>query len=245
VTIRIETGQLTLGTRVIPYTLRRSTRRRKTIEISVDPSDGLLVAAPWTASEAEIARVVEQRAAWVLRRLEAHRNGHRIDAKREWITGETVVYLGRNYRLRIVEGGAGDEAPIRLTGRWLEVRTNGKGDRRIATVVEGWYRRAAAECLTERVAVYAPKIFVRPKKIVIRSQTKRWASCGPDGVLRFNWRIVMAPLSLVDYVVVHELCHLRHRRHDGRFWGCVAAVLPDYETRREALRREGPAYTLG
>jgi predicted metal-dependent hydrolase len=55
----------------------------------------------------------------------------------------------------------------------------------------------------------------------------------------------MVPLSLVDYVVVHELCHLRHRRHDGRFWGCVAAVLPDYETRREALRREGPAYTLG
>lgn len=244
-TIRTDTGQVTFGATVIPYTLRRSTRRRKTLEVAVDPSDGVIVAAPWTAPQSEVVSVLQRRGAWILHRLEAHRNGHGIDAKREWVTGETVLYLGRNYRLRIVEEERGAEASVRLTGRWLEVYGSAKDQREIAKAVERWYRRVAAERLHARVDFYAPKILVRPKKIAIRSQAKRWASCGPDGVLRFNWRIVMAPLSLVDYVVVHELCHLRHRRHDDRFWGCVAAVLPDYATRREALRREGPAYTLG
>lgn len=242
-TVRIDAGQVSFGSTTIQYTLRRSTRRRKTVEIAVDPADGVIVAAPWSATDAEVEGIVQRRAAWIVRRLEAHPNGHRTHLRREWVTGETVLYLGRNYRLRVLNDDHPHGAPVRLTGRWLEVCC-GRGRHEIAQAVERWYRERAAKKLAERVAFYAPKVGVQPAQILIRSQTKRWASCSPDGTLRFNWHIVMAPLSIVDYVVVHELCHLRHGTHDRRFWGCLAAVMPDYPVRREILRRDGLRYRL-
>ena len=247
-TFRTEARRTTFGSTAIEYTLRRSTRRRKTVEIAVDLVDGVLVAAPASATTDELDNFVRRRAPWILRRL-AERDGGGSIPKREWVTGETLLYLGRQYRLRFVDHDGLTPAVVRLSGRWLEVpqpRCEDKSEERqgIIQAVERWYRQHAETKLKQRVELYACRLGVRPKRILVRSQTKRWASCGPDGALRFNWRIIMAPLSLVDYVVIHELCHLRHASHDGRFWQCVAAVIPDYSERREGLRRNGFKYSL-
>jgi predicted metal-dependent hydrolase len=244
VTIRVDSRQLSLGSTAIRYTVRRSSRRRKTIEIAVDPCQGLVVAAPWSATDDEVANILRRRAAWILRRFERLGDGEAISAPREWVSGEAVLYLGRNYRLRITDAADASDPSVRLTGGWLEVSVPGRTRQATASAVHRWYRQRAAQKLAERVAFFAPKVGVHARRVLIRSQRRRWASCGPDGVLRFNWRLILAPLSLIDYVVVHELCHLRHPGHDGPFWRCVAAVLPDYQTRREALRRAGPAFEV-
>ncbi len=249
-TLRTDTRQLVFGSTVIEYTLRRSRRRRKTVEIAVDPVDGVLVAAPAFATNAEVESIVRRRAPWIVRRLAAVENGDGAAPRREWVTGETVLYLGRQYRLRFVDGDGLIPSAVRLTGRWLEVRLAEPGKetaekQHVIQAVEQWYRKRAESKLRQRVDLYAPRLGVRPKEVLVRSQTKRWASCSPDGTLRFNWRIVMAPLSLVDYVVVHELCHLRYPSHDKRFWLLLATVIPDCEERRNALRQNGVQYSLG
>ena len=244
-----ETRRLAFGSTTIEYTLRRSTRRRKTVEIAIDAINGVLVAAPASATSPEVDTIVRRRAPWIIRRLTIADNGVDATQRHEWVTGETVLYLGRHYRLRFVNKDGLVPSTVRLTGRWLEVRLpeRGKqagGNQQVIQAVEHWYRQRAGKKLQQRVEIYAPRLGVRPKEILVRSQAKRWASCARDGTLRFNWRIVMAPLSMVDYVVVHELCHLRHANHNRQFWDCVAAVMPDYAERRGSLRRNGLRYSI-
>lgn len=247
-TVLTETKRIALGSTLFEYTLRRSQRRRKTVEIVVDPVDGVRVAAPASVTDAEVEGFVRRRAAWIIRRLASVRNSSEAIVPREWVTGETLLYLGRQYRLRVVDGDGPGER-VRLAGRWIDVRLPSQDTavpqtHDIVLAVERWYRRCAERKLKERVRVYAARLGVTPGRMLVGSQAKRWASCGADGTLRFNWRIIMAPLSVVDYVVVHELCHLRHANHGRRFWEAVAAVMPDHGVRRDILRREGLRYRL-
>lgn len=248
-TLGADTRRMSFGSTVIKYSVRRSRRRRKTVEIAVDPIDGVLVAAPAFATDAEVETIVRRRAPWIVRRLAEMENGQGAVPRREWVTGETLLYLGRQYRLRFVNSDSSGGTRVRLSGRWLEVHAlDGRGmaseKQETVRAVEQWYRERAVQKLKQRVDLYAPRLGVTPKQTLVRSQAKRWASCSPDGTLRFNWRIVMAPLFILDYVVVHELCHLRYPSHDRRFWQCVAAVMPDYSARREMLRRNGSRYRL-
>ena len=109
----------------------------------------------------------------------------------------------------------------------------------VRKAVVAWYRRHAAERLPERAATWAKKMGMPVPVVLIRDQRRRWGSCDPKGNLRFNWRIVQAPMRLVDYVVAHELAHLAHRNHTAAFWAALGRVMPDYETRRERLRQVG------
>src|SRR4030042_1989255 len=106
----------------------------------------------------------------------------------------------------------------------------------IREVLTKWYYSRATEIILQRIKRYSHLLNLEPKKILIRNQNKRWGSCSRSGVLRFNWRISMAPVSIVDYVVVHEICHLNEKNHSGEFWRQVALVLPDYKKRRQWLR---------
>jgi predicted metal-dependent hydrolase len=150
---------------------------------------------------------------------------------------------GRSYRLRAVAGG--DRPGARLDhGRFVvcvpstvpEVRRPGA----VRRALVDWYRQHAVERLRERVALWSPKVRVNVAEVLVREQRQRWASCDPAGRLRFNWRIVQAPMSLVDYVVAHELIHRVHKDHTRQFWATLGRVMPDYETRKERLRERGP-----
>ena len=107
-----------------------------------------------------------------------------------------------------------------------------------------WYRRRAAERLPGRVQRWARVIGIEPPTVLIRDQRQRWASCGRDGTLRFNWRIIMAPPALIDYVVIHELIHLSEKRHSARFWSELARLMPDFKQRRARLKEIGPSLSL-
>ena len=231
-----------------PYTLKRSSRRRRSIELSVDPVAGLVVAAPAKTPEHEIDALVRRRARWVRKALQDARNRER-HLCRAFVTGETLPYLGRSLPLSVVGGASAARPTVELAGARLEVRVAEGVDapgRRLAVraAVERWYRRQAEAIFSDRTRLFAPQIGVRPARIAIKAQKTRWGSCGKNGALNLNWVLVMAPLPVLDYLVVHELCHLRHPGHGARFWKLVSSVLPDYQSQRAELRRDGWRYRI-
>lgn len=149
------------------------------------------------------------------------------------------MYLGRQHRLKVERRAAGGTR-VRLVAGRLVVPAGGDGGAEgIRERLVTWYRGHAAERLPERVDRWAAKLGVEPAAVLIREQRKRWGSADALGNVRLNWRVVQAPIALIDYVVAHELAHLAYPDHTREFWAMLGRVMPDYETRREGLRRLG------
>lgn len=208
-----ETSAITFGDTRVPFTIRRSARRKKTVAVTVDPTGNILLVAPVHLSTTRLDGVVRRKAAWILRRLrQAKSNGTPL-APREFVSGETVLYLGRHYRLNVHPRSTAEEAKLR--GGWLHVSAlQGPGQAgQVRDTLVAWLRGHAAQRLPERVELWHTRAGVYMPRVLVADQRKRWGSCSTRGVIRLNWRIVQAPMRLVDYVVVHELVHLRHRGH--------------------------------
>ena len=166
-------------------------------------------------SSARLDEIVTRKAPWIVQRLRrAERHGP-TPTPREFVSGESVLYLGRHYRLKVQPG---DTGVARLRGGWLHVPApvGAQQAAHVRAALVAWLRRHAAERLPERVEAWRAKAGVSPSRVVVADQRKRWGSCDQRGAIRLNWRIVQAPMRLVDYVVVHELVHLRHRGHGPR-----------------------------
>ena len=237
--------KLTVGDRAIEYHLMRSARRRRTVEVTVDSRAEVRVAAPTRLPVRSIEEFLVRRSAWVLRHLDQQALRTKL-LPSEYRTGSTVPFLGQRLFLLLREkAGAVGVRPLLGT---LEVSVppdgNAAQQSRVVGALERWYRGEAEAELRARVSRYASMMEVAPPSVLVRSQKHLWGSCSPRGVLRFNWKLIMAPPTVVDYVVVHELCHLRHPHHQKPFWDAVAGVLPDYRARRAELRRDGGSYTL-
>jgi predicted metal-dependent hydrolase len=229
------------GTTKIPYEIRRSSRRA-TVSLTIDPKAGLLVTAPGTTPVPRLDAVVRTKAKWVVERLKRISDVPPALPGREFVSGETFLYLGRPVRLRVLQDGA--PAPIRLHRGWLELPIPRGLDavhrgRYARAALIDWYRRLAARRLPRLVEAWAVKADLTFKNVVVTEQATRWGSCS-DGNLRLNWRIMQAPQSLLDYVVAHEVVHLAHEHHGPTFWGALGRLMPDYETRRARLKELGP-----
>lgn len=241
-----ERGTLKIGSTIVPYVVERSRRRRKTIEVQFLEGGRLRVAVPATASRASVEAHLRGRSATIVRRMNGHARTDPVP-DREYVNGETFEYLGRQARLRIVKKAVARPSARLVRGRFVITAPRCSDDEQVTyvrNVLIDWYREHAIGWLMKRVEHFAPRLGVTPSGVLLRSQERRWGSCSRDGMVRFNWRIVMAPASLVDYVVVHELCHLREADHDASFWRSVGSLLPDFQLRRERLKRSGTRYTL-
>lgn len=240
-----EDGLVRYGNSDICYRVLRSARRKKTIEITVDGAEGVLVAAPLAASSDDIRNVVVRRASWIL----AKANWEAAPAQSKlFISGETLPYLGREVRMNVTH----DDRPavgVRFTHWAFDVRVpsglDGEARRdAIRNAFKRWYRRRAWDAVRKAAARWRVQLGVCPSRVAVRDQRQRWGSCAADGTLRFNWRIVMAEPSLLDYVVVHELAHLLHRNHSRDFWAEVERVMPDFRIRRQRLKEVGPRLSV-
>ena len=234
----VESSAVTWGGTKLPYNIRRSPRRKKTVAVTVGPDGDVLIVAPPHLSTDELDRIVTRKAEWIVRRLRNTQAHGPHSSPREFVSGESVLYLGRHYRLK-VHPEEGDDAKLR--GAWLHVfaATGPQQRAQVREAVIAWFRRHASERLPERVEAWRPKIGVPMPPVIVSGQQKRWGSCDRNGTIRLNWRIIQAPMRLVDYVVVHELVHLRHRSHDREYWQALGRVMPDYERRRDDLMQRG------
>lgn len=233
------------GTTILTAQLRRSPRR-KTVALTIDPELGLIVTAPTSAPRERLEAMIRQKAKWIVGHLEALEELEAPMPPRQGLNGESLLYLGRHYRVfaQPAEGGTGSSAgAARLRGGRLVVPLGvGEGDpsASLREAVRVWLKTHAERRLPERVALWSRRLGVHPQAVLIREPARRWGSCNERGEVRLNWRIIQAPMALVDYVVAHELVHLVHKDHSAAFWGQLGAAMPDYEERREALRRLGP-----
>lgn len=235
---KVETGAVRFGSAEICYKVVRSSRRKKTIALSLG-EQGLTVLAPMRTPGETLEAIVKKRSAWIVAKQAqlTERLSHR-DPPRTLRSGEMLNYLGRQYRLKHVP----DLPSTRMWGRYIQVSEDTSEE--VYAALRGWYRNRAEEKLLARVAHYAPKLDHRPSKVLIREQKRRWGSCNAKGEVRLNWRIIMAPLSLIDYVVVHELVHLEHLNHSKAYWQRLYEILPDYKERQRQLDQLGIRLTL-
>lgn len=236
----LERSEVRWGNTDIPYVIRRS-ERRGTVGIAVEPSGTVVLTAPRETTVPRLDRVVREKAKWIVDRVKL-RSSMPPSRGREFVSGETFLYLGRQYRLQILP----DEAvqPIALRGGRLELPIPTDLDASQAAsyaraALTDWYTRRARENLAPWLAPWTVAARVAPPTVAVTDHAKRWGSC-INGKLRFNWRIVQAPRTLVDYVLAHEVVHLRHEHHDAAFWAALGRIMPDYEARKERLRGLGP-----
>jgi predicted metal-dependent hydrolase len=208
------------------------TKRRKTASIQV--IDGSIQAiVPEKLSETRVEALIQKRTPWIRRKLREQSQAVTPKPK-EYVSGESFTYLGRNYRLKVSRG---TDPKVKLKGGYLEVGLPKKPkDGEIRSAVVDWYEAHALERLTEKTNRYAGIMGVTPKSISVRDYKSRWGSCSSKGDISYNWRIIIAPHRIVDYVVVHELCHLKHPNHSPAYWKSVKREISTYEVCRQWLR---------
>lgn len=227
------TGTLTWGTDTIRYEVR-FLASRQTLAIEVHPDSRVLVRAPVDCPEALIAERVQKRAAWISRQLAEFERYRPRTPARQYINGESHLYLGRQYRLKLAEG---DAASVKLTRGQLLVSLPGKsGPERVKTLLHRWYLDRARAVFTEVLdASLLHFKGVEQPRLIVRAMQSRWGSLSRAGTMTLNLNLVRAPRPCIEYVVTHELCHTRHRDHDARFFKLLGHVMPDWEQRKQRL----------
>jgi predicted metal-dependent hydrolase len=227
---------ITLQGAAVPYKVRVSPRAR-VLRLVIHPDRGLEVVTPHGTSHARIEQVLGQKAGWVLRTLE--RVSREAVALPPLCSGRTLPYAGRTLSLVIRASASLGRAHVSLSGDVLTVTTGDLSARAVRPVLEAWYRRQARDVIAQRLAVGNAAYGFTYGRVTIKEQKSRWGSCSRQGNLNFNWRLLLAPLPVLDYVVVHELCHLKELNHSPRFWQLVARASPEYQRHRAWLRQHG------
>ncbi|PME29263.1 hypothetical protein BCV39_08670 [Vibrio sp. 10N.286.55.E10] len=209
------------------------TSRRKTASIKVEEGEVIIV-VPKLLERDKIDKLLASKHQWIVEKIAQYQTASPA-TMREYVSGESLPYLGRNYRLKVLKG---DLAPTKLLNGRITVTVPEPSTQThyIRRALTNWYKRHADKKIREKVRRYESLVGVETGVVRTKEFKSRWGSCTPYGDLEFNWVIVMAPNRVVDYVVVHELCHLIHHDHSPQFWKEVERVMPDYKEHKEWLR---------
>jgi len=232
-------GTVCYGTKEITFEIKRG-KRKKTAAIHVTPAANVVISVPRDLEEERVCEIIEKKARWILEKKESMNSRSHFNVTKEFVSGESFLYLGKQYRLKVTKSSAREKACRLVAGR-LQVQIGEDLDAELhkeavkKALVE-WYRKHAEEKILERLPHIARKAGIKPKAVEIKNQHKRWGSCSRSGVVRFNWKVVMTPISVIDYVIAHELCHLIQENHSPQFWQKVQTICPDYNLKRRWLR---------
>lgn len=217
----------------------RSSARRKTLQLSIGRDGSLVVSAPQGCPPSVMQDFILNKRSWIYTKLAEREALQRPVATKQFVSGEGFPYLGRSYRLLLVED---QDKPLKWErGRFKLVRAKaGRGRRHFAE----WYSEHATRWLSRRVPVLAPRVGASPTAIRVRNLGFRWGSCGSDGTLYFHWKTILLPASIVEYIAAHELAHLLDRSHGAKFWQLVERAIPDYRARKTWLAEKATAFAL-
>lgn len=218
------------------YTVKR-TNRVKTATIQIE-SGKLVVSVPSRLSDSKVDALIASRSEWIEKKI-SDQYSKLPKATTEFVSGQGLMYLGRNYRLKVYRSGVGTTG-LR-NGRievWVPDKTISSQDT-IKGMVEIWYKTRAAEKFKERVRHYEKVVGSHATSIAVKDMRTKWGTCTALGRVTLNWRLILAPIRIIDYVIVHELCHLLYHDHSRKFWSAVMRVMPDYESRKHWLKTNG------
>ena len=219
----------------LSYQVIRSKKRRKTISLHIKEDSRIVIYAPFRTSNREIERFIKEKELWVAKKMSENEKKLK-EAEKAFLPGEKFLYLGEWYPLEILEGRK-KECPLKLSfGKFILLEDHAETAKNLFI---HWYKKEAKETIEGRVNYLSHKLQLFPERIRITSARSRWGSCSRDNRLSFSWRIIMASLSVIDYILIHELVHIREKNHSGRFWGHLEAILPDYKRHRLWLKENG------
>lgn len=227
----VEQRAALLAGKHITYTLKRSSKRRS-IGLHIDDR-GLIVSVPMRSSEKWLHSVLQDKARWVVEKLEGWQSCQPKTV--DWQDGETIDYLGELLVLRVTHSLFATPIQRRGNQLWVYV-VNGSMAAHIEQAVSHWYRHEAERLFAERVAHYSPLLNAVPRQIKLSSAKTQWGCCTVRGTVHLNVQLIKLPLRLLDYVVVHELAHLRELNHSAAFWRVVESACPDYTSLRNELK---------
>lgn len=239
----MENMQIQHNNEIITIYIIRS--RRKTACLRILPDGRAEVRGPKLMSDAFVREFVQAKADWILKK---RREAAEYQSKKRihtYQSGDVFLYLGMEYVLSIKAAGRKRmELAKKEEERLLLLYTVSFETKGIERQIKEWYKKQAEEYITKQVEYYAQMIPGKYESITMENRKGRWGSCSSKGGLTFNWRLMMAPPEIIDYVVVHELCHLEHMDHSPSYWRAVESVLPDYKLRKEWLKENGISLNL-
>ena len=232
---------LTLQNRTIEWSVRYSTRRR-TIQLRIIDLRSLEVTAPTGTSTDKLQQVLRDKSAWLLRQLQRLETTAASSTNASLTHGATVLYQGAPHSLLLLADGGRKPQVTRNHGAisiHLSELVGYDNDPTVHRALKKWFGEQAEIRLLERTRYWSSHIGVNPLRIVLRDQRTRWGSCSSRGTISYNWRIIMAPPPVLDYLVIHELCHMLHPNHSSKYWLEVSHWCPDYQNQRRWLRQNG------
>ena len=230
-------GCVRYGDEVVAYTIRRQPERKSgRVAIHIEPNGRVLVDAPESASELQIHNAVTVRARWIHGHVDAIRRRLAYVLPREYVSGESLLYLGRRYRLKIV-ATTDDAHFVRLRGSFIEVVSKKRSAAIVRAALTEWYRKRAKAVLSARLesAVASVRWVRTPPLVRFKTMKLQWGSCSPSGRLTLNPHLVKAPRECIDYVLLHELCHLKEHNHGKKFYRMLEMHMPRWEQRKVRL----------
>jgi hypothetical protein len=239
-------GKVQCGATIINYCVEESDTR-KTVALSVSQHKNVKVIVPKGLEKEKIQQIVQGKVAWILKKFAWFDRIPSITINRQYKNGETFQYLGRQYRLKIILGAK--QSAAKLVGRYLEISVpdrycNEKLTDHIKRKVSRWYAKHAKQKFNNKILEFSKKFNILIPTFQVKNLKKRWGSCSSRDYLTLNYRIIMAPMSQVEYVLMHELCHIFCKNHSVKFWEQLRLAMPDYAMRQENLKRDGWGYVL-
>ncbi|MFZ5643580.1 MAG: M48 family metallopeptidase [Bacillota bacterium] len=231
------TGRVLIGDKEVEYLIRYSVRA-KNLKIRVGIDSGLEVVLPVGFKTNNLDAFLKSRESWIKANLDLFEGMQKKKKELGLKNARKALFLGQEYNIiSIIKPGS--DSKVRIFEDRLLVNVSDDSYESLQSALEKWYRVQARRIFTERVELINKELNYQINRIYIRSQKTRWGSCSRLGNISFNWRMVMAPMEVVDYLVAHELCHLKEMNHSGDFWKLVKRICPDYKDRRKWLKENG------
>ena len=220
----------------ITYDLHRTDRRN--LRIIIEPDLSINMYVPRNATSEDIDAAILKKSKWIEKTLTKVKNYHPLPSPKQYISGETFIYLGRRYRLKIIKGSQKD---VKLSGKFLHVSLpNYRNREKIKKQVDTWYREHAKVAFDRyfyKCYAIAARHGIPKPTLYIRSMQRRWGSCSVSGRITLNTNLVKAPSHCIEYVIMHELCHLKHHNHSSSFYRLLTRCQPDWQNRKQTLNQ--------
>ncbi len=218
--------------------------RRKSLSILIEKAGGIIVKAPLYSSATEIQKLVEKKADWIVKKTEQAVELEKNRPAHHYVNGETFYFRGRPLTLNLIVNQDRNRIMVKKQADTLLIVSPVSDSETVKNAVVKWYRERAREVLQQKVCYFQKFIGKSVGDIRIKEQKSRWGSCSAKGNLNFNWKIIMAEDNMIDYLVVHELCHRLHMNHSKEFWESVGKLIPDYKTKEKWLKENGTQLDL-
>lgn len=207
-------------------------KKRKTLGIYINIYGHIELRVPKDTKDQQITLLLEKNWKWIQKKVKENKErteGHR---EKEYVEGEVFLYLGQTYPIKVIIKETQDKGQVDFIDHQLVISVKEHNDESIKQALKRFYYKTCKSLIEKRIRHYQPNFKVKPRKIRISDNKSSWGTCNSKFELSFNWKLAMAPVEVIDYVVVHEMCHMVHLNHDRSFWRLVGKIMPDYEEKQ-------------